>query len=384
MHAEEEKAVEQAVSEETTPVEEAAQPETVVETEGIEEAAEAAEEGNENSPEAVGQESDDTSEVTLDDSDALAQIDGMKKNDAAAMLIEKTKHIVNDAEKQIEACKLLLEEDLKGYSDAKKALEEEALNESEELLTVLGFENAEDEDGEREEVVVFERKEELPPFVVKEVSSGKFTGFLMALIAGILTFVSMVYVATEKVGITLDVTKVPSAETAKSVLGWYATLFGGKPDLFLGGAFVGIVTLLVMWIVYAIRVSTRARSNLAFAKQQLSEAEAYVRQKGSCKEEMDKVDAHIQDAIVTMKSFQVLLHEQNAKLKRIMHIEGHKENSEYHDKSREEMRHTRMLIDAIREFMSIPMSEEGKLSGKSTLFLHSAKSKLQKMIDRLY
>jgi len=40
---------------------------------------------------------------------------------------------------------------------------------------------------------------------------------------------------------TLDVTKVPSIDTAKEVLGWYATLFGGKPDLFLGGAFVAAV-----------------------------------------------------------------------------------------------------------------------------------------------
>jgi len=30
------------------------------------------------------------------------------------------------------------------------------------------------------------------------------------------------------------------------------------------------------------------------------------------------------------------------------------------------------------------MSEEGKLSAKSTLFLHSAKSKMQKEIDKLY
>jgi len=380
MRVEEEQEVEQEVSEETTSTKEVVQPET----EDRKEAVERVEEEDENTPETVSLEADSTPEVTLDDSDALAQIDGMKKSDAAQMLIEKTKHIVSDAEKQIDACKLLLEEDLKGYSEAKKALEENALNESEELLTVLGFENPGEEDGEREEVVVFERKEELPPFVVKEVSSGKFTGFLMALIVGFITFAGMVYVATEKVGMTLDVTKVPSAETAKEVFGWYVTLFGGKPDLFLGGAFVGIVTLLVMWIVYAIRVSTKASSNLAFAKAQLSEAEAYVKQKGSCKEEMDRVDAHIQDAIATMKSFQVLLHEQNAKLKRIMHIEGHKENSEYHDKSREEMRHTRMLIDAIKEFMSIPMSEEGKLSGKSTLFLHTAKSKLQKMIDRLY
>ena len=320
---------------------------------------------------------------TLEDSDALEQIANMKKNEAADMLVEKTKHIVNDAEKQMEACKLLLAEDLKGYDEAKAALKSGALDESEELLTVLGVENEEGDDA-NEEVVVFEAKEELPPFIVKEVSSGKFTGFLMALVAGLLTFVGLVYLATEKVGVTLDVTKVPSADTAKEVLGWYATLFGGKPDLFLGGAFVLIVSLLVMWIVYAVRVATKASANLAFAKQQLSDAEAYVKQKGSCKEEMDKVDAHIQDAIATMKSFEVILHEQNAKLKRIMHVEGHKENSEYHDKSREEMQHTRMLVDTIKEFMSIPMSEEGKLSGKSTLFLHSAKSKLQKMIDRLY
>jgi len=320
---------------------------------------------------------------TLEDSDALEQIANMKKNEAADMLVEKTRHIVNDAEKQMEACKLLLAEDLKGYDEAKAALKSGALDESEELLTVLGVDNEESDDA-NEEVVVFEAKEELPPFIVKEVSSGKFTGFLMALVAGLLTFIGLVYLATEKVGVTLDVTKVPSADTAKEVLGWYATLFGGKPDLFLGGAFVLIASLLVMWIVYAVRVATKASANLAFAKQQLSDAEAYVKQKGSCKEEMDKVDAHIQDAIATMKSFEVILHEQNAKLKRIMHVEGHKENSEYHDKSREEMQHTRMLVDTIKEFMSIPMSEEGKLSGKSTLFLHSAKSKLQKMIDRLY
>ncbi len=322
-------------------------------------------------------------EHTLEDSDALAQIANMKKNEAADMLVEKTKHIINDAEKQMEACKLLLEEDLKGYHEAKEALKSGALDESEELLTVLGVENEEDE-GNKEDVVVFEAKEELPPFIVKEVSSGKFTGFLMGLVAGILTFVGLVYLATEKVGMTLDVTKVPSADTAKQVFGWYATVFGGKPDLFLGGAFVLIVSLLVMWLVYIIRVSTKASANLAFAKEQLSDAEAYVKKKGSCKEEMDKVDAHIQDAIATLKSYEVILHEQNAKLKRIMHIEGHKENSAYHDKSREEMQHTRALVDTIKEFMSIPMSEEGKLSGKSTLFLHSAKSKLQKMIDRLY
>ena len=322
-------------------------------------------------------------EDTLSDDEVQAQINNMKKSDAAEMLITKTKHIVNDAEKQMEACKLLLQEDLKSYEEAKEALKSGALDESEELLDVLGY--VSEGEGEEEEIVVFESKEELPPFIVKDISSGKFTGFLMALIAGAATFAGLVYFATEKVGITLDVTKVPSVDTAKEVLGWYATLFGGKPDLFLGGGFVALVTLLIMAVVYAIRVSSRANSNLAFAKTQLSEAEEYVKYKGNCKEEMDKVDAHMQDAIETMKTYQVILHEQNAKLKRILHIEGQKEDSShYHEKSRIEMKDTESLIEAIKNFMGTSMSEEGKLSGKSTLFLHSAKSKLQKVLDRHY
>ena len=319
-----------------------------------------------------------------DDDTELSDIAHMKKNDAAEMLIEKSKTIVAEAEAQMEACKLLLDEDLKGYGAAKQSLEHNALNESEELIAALGFEKEQDEDGEQEEVVVFEQKEELPPFVVKEVSNGKFTGFLMAIIAGVLTFAGMVYLATEKTGITLDVTKLPDNETAKAVFGWYATLFGGKPDLFLGGAFVLIVTLFVMWVVYAVRVSLKASGNLAFAKQQFTDAKSYVDQKGNCKEEMDKVDAHIQDAIATMKSFEVLLHEQNAKLKRIMHIEGERSSSEYHVKSHDEMQHAYALINAIRSFMATPMSEEGRLSEKSVALLENAKAQLQKMLDKLY
>jgi len=48
------------------------------------------------------------------------------------------------------------------------------------------------------------------------------------------------------------------------------------------------------------------------------------------------------------------------------------------------MQDTSELIHAIKDFMSVPMSEEGKLSGKSSLFLHRAKSKVQKVLDRFY
>ncbi len=317
------------------------------------------------------------------DADAEAQIGNLKKHEAALLLIEKTRHIVDDTEKQLDACKLLLQDDLKRYEEAKLSLKEHALDESESLLKVLGYEEEDEET--LEDIVTFQPKEELPPFEVKEISSGKFTSLLLALVAGFLTFAGLIYLATEKAGITLDVTKMPTQETATKVLGWYATLFGDKPDLFLGGAFVFVVVMLVMGIIYGIRVASRSSSNLAFAKQQLEEAQEYAKQKGNCKEEMDRVDAHMNDAIAVLKTYEVVLGEQNGKLKRILHIEGVKEHeNEYHPKSLNEMHETKKLIESIEQFMNTSMSEEGKLSQKSKVLLENAKEKLQQFIDKLY
>ena len=314
--------------------------------------------------------------------DVASQVKDMKKNDAAVLLVEKANIIVKDAEKQMDACKLLLSDDLKGYEAAKKALNEGGLNECESLLSELGYVD-ESEETIVEDGVVFEAKEDLPPILLRDVSSGKFTGFLMALIGGVVTLGGMVYVATEKLGVTLDISKVPAPETVKPVFAYYGKLVG--MDANIGMALIAVVTLLVMLIIYKIRVGTKGSKNLHFAMKQLEEAEVYTGHKSNCKEEMDKVDVHIHDAIATLKTYQVLFNEQKGKLQRILHIEEVKEElSEYHQKSILEMKETQGLINAVRSFMATAMSEEGKLSGKSTLFLHSAKSKMQKMIEGLY
>ena len=316
------------------------------------------------------------------DEETLSQIEHMNKHDAAVLLIKKTYHIVDDTEKQLDACKLLLQEDLKSYEEAKEELKTGALNESESLLDELGYEK---EKSAYEDEVAFKPKEELPPFIVKNISSGKLSALLLSLVAGALVFAGLIFFAAEKVGIALDMSKVLSMDTAKQVLGWYATLFGAKPDMFLGGGFVIIVVLVIMGIIYSIRTSMRASSNFLFAKKQLKEAQEYAKVKGNCKEQMDRVDAHINDAIKMLKTYQVVLQEQNGKLKRILHIEGIKEDiSGYHEKSRFEMNETDTLIKAVKNFIATSMSEDGKLSGKSTLFLHSAKFKLKNFLNRCY
>ncbi len=351
--------------------------ETVEETVG--EVVETAEENIKDIVATAEEEVEEVEEVVA------APVQKMKKHDEAISLVKKAKTIVKESDDQMEACKLLLSDDLKGYEEAKAALKKGGLDESEALLAALKYTENSEEESEEKDMVAFEAKEDLDPIVLQDVSSGKFTGFLLALIAGVVALVGFLFFVTQKLGIALDVTKVPGNETIQSIFGWVGTQIGRPDDAVNGGLLVGAVLLLIMFIVYIIRVSSKSSKNLHFANKQLEDAETYTAHKSNCKEEMDKVDTHIQDVIATLKTYEVLFNEQKGKLQRILHIEGEKEIlSEYHEKSLLEMKDTQEMIDTIKEFIATPMSEEGKLSGKSGLFLHRAKSRMEKVIERLY
>lgn len=334
--------------------------------------------------EAVDEVESEVSENVEESVDAFALPTKAKKHTKAKLLVEKAKKIVKEANKRTEACKLLLETDLKKYQDAKSELKAGGFDACISLVKKLGYKAKGDEPSE-ETTVVFEIKEEVKPLVIKDVSSGKFTGLVYALIIGFITAVGLVYLATEKLEMTLNVTKVPSEDIVQSILAWFSTTIGMQEDVYIGTGVFGLAVLLVMILVYIARVSLKANSNLHFAVKQFVEAELYTEKKANCKVEMDKVDAHIKDVIDTLKTYEVVFNEQRGKLQRILYIEGEKEKStEYHDKSYLEIRETKELISRISDFMNIPMSDEGKLSARSVLFLQSAKDKIDKMLERYY
>ena len=308
-----------------------------------------------------------------------------KKHQHAVRLVEQAKQIVKDADEQTEACKLLLVGDLKEYEEAKRSLRAGGYDACSSLLGQLGYDNQNDDVVVEENVVVFEPKEEIAPIALKNVSSGRFTGLMLSLFGGVVTAVGLTYFASQKLGMTLDVTKVPSTETLEKIATWFSTAVGLEPNAYIGAGIVGVASLAVMAIIYAIRVSLKGSKNLHFATKQLSEAERYTEAKSNCKAEMDKVDAHMKETVSLLKMYEVLFNEQKGKLERILHIEGSKEkSSDYHEKSFLEIRDTKELLRTIKDFISTPMSEEGKLSEKSVQLLQRAKTQMDKMLERLY
>ena len=101
------------------------------------------------------------------------------KQQKAIRLVEQARAIVKEADDVSEECTLLLRDDLAEYEDAKINLKERGFDTCNALLKGMGYRSTEEE--LEEEAVVLEPKAIVKPVVIKEVSSGKFTGVLAAL-----------------------------------------------------------------------------------------------------------------------------------------------------------------------------------------------------------
>ncbi len=327
---------------------------------------------------------DETSDMTEGSGSDPILLGKAKKNIKTMHLVQKTKKMLKEANDREETCKRLLEKDIKEYENAKSQLKASGLDACVALVKKLGYQTKNDE-LEEKETVVFSPQKELKPLVLKDISSGRFTGLVYALLGGVATAIGLVYLATEKLDMTLNVTRVPSEDVTQSILAWFSTLIGLHEDVYIGAGVLGFLVVLVMIFIYVARVSLKRNSNLHFAVKQFVEAELYIEKKANCKAETEKIDMHIKDTIVMMRTYEVLFNEQKGKLERILYVEGEREKStDYHDKSYTEIRETKELIRAIREYMNIPMVDEGKLSAKSVLLLQHAKDQADKMIKRFY
>lgn len=294
------------------------------------------------------------------------------KHHEAKRLIGEAKALLATSDHELEDCKLLLENDLEEYQAVKTALQTQSLDKSMTLLSQTGYTQIVEE----EEVsdIIFEAKQTLEPMHIQEVHSGKFTGIIFSLIGGIVTFLGLFYFAIAKLGTNLSMDKMPSSQEIQTILGWFGTQVGKPDDFMNGGLLVGVVVMIVMILVYFIRIKLKENANLHFATKQIEETQVYVTQKSHCKEQMDKVDAHITDAMHILNDYRILLHEQNAKLERIIHFEGeNKDIKKYLDASQQSIKKTDLLTKKIKHFITTPMSEEGQLSEISIDLLKKAK-----------
>ena len=300
----------------------------------------------------------------------------------ADALIEASQELVQRVDSEVAECKIGTSEAAEKFDEVKRTFKNTILKNADSLLEKLGFEYVTHEEAEAFELSIDGNSKQ--EFSVKRLSSGRFTGLLLAILVALLTVAAWVYVALKKLTIDpLSLTPETAMSHLNPVLEWIGGLVGGTASI--GALILGFSALIMAWLVYAVRINLKAKKNLRIAQDTFDKSTEYCMTQEECQREMKKVDNHLREATAEVGNLETILNEQLATLKRIIHVEGvHDEEKEYHPSSKKVMRETEKIMRAAENLLDTAITHEGKLNFQSVQALNSAKDIYAEYLSRIY
>jgi len=300
----------------------------------------------------------------------------------ADALIEASQELVQKIDSEVAECKIGTSEAAEKFDEVKRTFKNTTLKNADSLLEKVGFEYITHEEAEAFELSIDGTSKQ--DFSLKRLSSGRFTGLLLAILVALLTVAAWAYVAMTK--LTIDPASL-TLETAKShlnpILEWIGGLVGGTVSI--GALILGFSALIMAWLVYALRINLKAKKNLRIAQDTFDKSTEYCMTQEECQREMKRVDSHLREATSEMRNLETILNEQSSTLKRVIHVEGiHEEDKEYHPSSKKVMRETEKTMRAAENLLDTAITQEGKLNFQSVQALNSAKSIYAEYLSRIY
>jgi len=317
----------------------------------------------------------------IDNSDKLKD-----KISKAKELIDESKSLVFEVDSSIHECQLGVSKSANDFDIQKRAFLNEIFKGTKELLKKVGIEYGINKSllHESFELSVDSSVDNIE---IENISSGRFTGVLLALIMGTITLFGWIYFSTKYLNISLENINLKLIESnMDAILRWIGGgIIGLDGDPMIGALILGFSVLIIAWVVYALHLNFKTDKNLRIAKKAYIESRAYSFSKDECKKEMLRVDAHLREAIIVIENFTVILNEQNGILKRIVYVEGIiNEEKDYHPSSKKVMRETLKIMKSIETLLNTSVTKNGKLNPESQKALAVSKAVYAEFIGRIY
>jgi len=307
----------------------------------------------------------------------------LKKNEQAKELIAKSKEIIYKADVEVEAIKKSIANDVEKFEELKNSLLSTTIPQNKSLLEKASFVYIPPESDEEFELSIDNGDNDIK---IKDISGGGFTAFIFAILSMIATAIGWMYLASTKVGVDIKPPVIPDNASIDKMLAWIGGgMTGGDGNTLYGMITIGVSALLIGLLVYNLFVSIKENINLKVAKNTFEKSNQYLEKQKETKTELERIDEHIKKIVPLLEDYQVLLNEENAKLKRIIHVEGELEdNSQYHQSSIAEMKETERLMEKIEEVMKKPITKEGKLNQNSVYALDEARNVYEYYLSKIY
>jgi len=323
-----------------------------------------------------------SSKMDFDDIEQRA----LKRGEKAKLLVEKSIQMKSHVESELDSVEDEVLESIDELEEKREEFFNGSFRDGKLILEKFKFEYPVDNENRDMSLSLDRRVDDLH---VKDISTGAFSGFLMALIAMIGVFGGTIYFIASKLGLDLKLEDFPNINLDISVyekiFAFVSKLVLGEENFNYGLAIVGAVALLIGFIVYKIRVMLKESQNYKEANRIYEETNIYIQ---NLKEQIDdfrKIGQHIKEIIPTITDYEYLLNENIAKLKRALHVEGQKEDfKDYHSTTVETLKDTKRLMRQAEELLTTPIIENGALKNDAVLVLNDTKNVYDYFISKIY
>ena len=303
-------------------------------------------------------------------------------------LIESSQNLVFQVENGVNECKVAIFQSSVDFDTKKQNFINQTFIHSDELLQKVGIHYDVSSELNRPFELSLDAMNH-DYLNIKSISSGRFTGTVLAIITVILTLFVWLYFANQNLDILLqEVNLVSIKEKMDMIFVWITKGIGVVGEPMIGALILAVSLLSMGWLVYALRIYFKSNKNLRIAKKAFIESREYSFVQEGCKKEILSVNGHLRETIVSIENFDCILTEQNGILKRVLHVEGLPSLPEgyhnYHPDSKKVIRDINRLMKTIEDVLGTPITKNGTLNPESQKVLSISKAVYDDYIVRIY
>ena len=274
-----------------------------------------------------------------------------------------------------------LEKITKNFIELENNILNTTIADSLELLKRLNVDSLADEEAAISEITK-DNKEQL--ITIKNPSKGSAKGFFIGLLGTIATVAGAFAYGAKMANLPLNSATFMQKANLDTIATKFAELINVKGAM-PGYALVGASSLVVGFILYKIVTAIQKSKNSKYVEKIEKDTQDFIENLNNKISKIDDLGEHIEHIKLVMQKYDIILQEQNAKIRRMLFIEQPEEGVDSLQRaSKLEVEKTVLILDELLKLMNTPVNDDITITDESKNRLHSANSVINEVIKKLY
>ena len=250
-----------------------------------------------------------------------------------------------------------------------------------ELLKELKVDSLEDEEATINEISLDNKEEKL---YIKYPSKGIIKGLFFGTIATAVGLVGAFAIGAKLSNIAINMQSIMLRENWDKVATTFSKLININTTNIAGYALMGVSSIILGLIVYRVTIWLQKVKNSKYVNSLEHNVEEYSSKLEDKISKMEELIEHTDNIKLVMQKYDIILQEQNAKIRRMLFIEQPQSVEDLQRASKLEVDKTILILDELLKLMNTPISKDIEIKEESKDRLKSANSVINEVIKKLY